>query len=244
VAAAVVLAVLAGGAAIAGAVVPPAGTPDLAAMALRPSDLAPGAVGKGSYIKPAAAAIAEWEVRFGAVETTAGAHLTAVANAIVLVHSAAFADKEIKAVAKEFDSKAVRRLIVASLASQAGVKGAASGHLTLGKIRSIGVGQESLLVPLVLRAAGRTTTTDLTFVAQGAVVSDLVIAAKGRLAASVPIDLLTAVAAHIAAVFAGVGSTGPSGPTGATGATGTTGACPVPLSRIVQGSTASIRRCV
>lgn len=214
------LAVLAGGAAVAGAVVPPAGTPNLAAMALRPSDLAPGAVRRGSYIKPATEAIAEYEVRFGAVATTAGAHLTAVVNAIVLGHSVAFADKEIKAARTEFNSKRVRRLIVASLANQVGVKGAASRHLTFGKIRSIDVGQESLLVPLFVRAAGRTTTTDLVFFAAGAIVSDLVLAGEGRLAASVPIELATAVAAHITTVRAGGGSTGPTGPTGPTGATG------------------------
>jgi hypothetical protein len=217
---AVVFAALAGGAAIAGAVVPPAGTANLAAMALRPSDLAPGAVRRGSYIKPATGAIAEYEVRFGAVATTAGAHLTAVVNAVVLVHSAAFADKEIKAVRTEFNSKLVRKLIVVAVAKQAGIKGVTGKHLTFGKLRSIGVGRESLLVPLFVRAAGRTTTTDLVFFAAGTVVSDLVLAGEGRLAAAVPIELATAVAAHITTVLAGGGSTGPTGPTGPTGATG------------------------
>jgi hypothetical protein len=218
VAVAVVLAALAGGAAIAGAVVPPTGTPDLADMALAPADFAPGSGGVGGYVKPAAGAVAQYDRVFVGPTTTGGLRLLEAASDISLLRKTS--------VAKDLFKDG--RVLLSSRADLAALleKGAGSkvhigpANVTLGKVRSVGAGQQSLVGTFTVRDNGRTVRAALALVRVDKIVGSLTLSTVDRLPTSAASALTRTIAAHIATVLASVGSTGPSGPTGVTGATG------------------------
>jgi hypothetical protein len=221
VAVAVVLAVLGGGAAIAGAVVPPAGTPNLAAMTLGPADFAPGGLSLGGYATPVKGAVAQYVRVMEGVTTTGGVKLTEAGSDIFLLGKASSAAGVFKQTRALLRSRAdVAALIQKGAGSKAHI---VAKDVTLGQVHGLGVGQQSLLGTFTVRVGGKAIHASLSLVRVDKILGDLTLAASGRLPRSAADALTRTMAAHITTVLAGVGSTGPSGPTGATGATGTTG---------------------
>jgi hypothetical protein len=218
VAVAVVLAVLAGGAAIAGAVVPPAGTPNLAAMTLGPVDFAPGGVSLGGYVKPVKGVVAEYVRAMDGVTTTGGLKLTEAVSEIFLLRKTSSATGLFKLTRALLRSRAALAALVQ--------KGAGSKvhivakDVTLGKVHGLGVGQQSLLGTFTVRVGGKAIHASIALVRVDKILGDLTLGASGRLPRSAADALARTMAGHITTVLAGVGSTGPTGPTGATGATG------------------------
>jgi hypothetical protein len=214
------------------AVTPPTGTPDLALMALQPVDLQPGArVGIDAYQSPPSGFVAEYERQFGAATTTGGTALEGIQMQIMLANSTAGAKSFFTITRHVYGSRSGRALLANAIA--AGRKGSnvKPGDVHFGKLRSIGVGQQSLLEPITLRVRSatnrfkpRTLAADVVVVRiDGVVVSLTVAGLTPTLAPSVASALAATVVSHITAVLAASGSTGSTGTTGTTGSTAATG---------------------
>jgi hypothetical protein len=208
--------------AVAQAITPPAGTPDLTQMTLQPADLAPGAQVASAYAKPPKQMIAEYDRNFAQVATSDGVALKGIDTQLLLADTTAAASGFFTELRTVYGSKAGHLLLAAEIAKSAGK----AAHLKLkqihfGKLHGIGVGAASLLVSITIRTKAVTLVSDVVALRIGAVIANLtIVAGKPRLAASVPSAIASAIAGHITTVLAATGSTGPSGPTGATGATG------------------------
>lgn len=203
--------------AVAGAVTPPAGTPDLAQMTLQLSDLAPGASAAGSYSKPPKSFIAQYERTFTGASSTGGVPLYAIQAQLLLARTAANATSSFRTLRLVYGTKLGRALIAAAIAKGAG-KAFNPKNVHFGKLASIGVGNESLLEPITLGVAGRRLAAAFVVVRVDRVLLNLsVLVRRPKLARSVMSGLASAVAAHITAVLAASGPTGPTGSTGATG---------------------------
>jgi hypothetical protein len=224
--AAVAVAVIAAGGlsiGIAQAVTPPAGTPDLSSMALAASDLGPGATAlTGAYVKPAGTVIAEYERGFGAVTTTAGVKLAALFSGVLLLDSTADAAKSFNGIRKIYSSKLGRALLAGEVVKGAGkASGVTVKDVHFGRSASVGVGDESLILSVLVEVKHRGAAADFVVVRIGSVLALIdVIVKRTHLDSSVATGLAGTVGAHITAVLAASGASGPTGPTGPTGATG------------------------
>jgi hypothetical protein len=208
------------------ALTPPAGTPDLAQMTLQPADLQPGAtVGRDRYAKPPKRFRAAYDRNFSAAATHGGVPLDAIETEILLAARPADAKSFYKVERRIYGSKLGRKLVASSIVGAAG-KGSniTAKDVHFGMLRSIAVGQQSLLEPVSIRVNPVTLTADFVVVRVGDVVVNFaVLVFRPTLARSVPTGLAATIAAHISAVLAASGATGPTGATGTSGATGSTG---------------------
>jgi len=220
-----VAAIAAGGLsiAVAQAVTPPAGTPDLSLMTLQPADLAPGAVVTHSlYVKPSTHVIAEYDRTFGSATTTAGVKLTDLVTAVLLVDSTPEATRLYKALRLIYTSKLGHALLAAGIVKSAGkLSGVKPKDVHFAKPTSADVGAQSLLEAISIHVKHRTVAADLVVLRSDAVLAIVTaIVLRPHLDTSVVDGLAGTVATHITTVLAATGSTGSTGSTGATGATG------------------------
>ena len=225
---AAVAAIAAGGLsiAVAQAVTPPAGTPDLSLMTLQPADLAPGAtVTRSRYVKPSNHVIAEYDRAFGPAATTDGGKLAGVVPGVLLVDSTAEAKRLYKELRLVYTSKLGHAILAAGIVKSAGkLAGVKLKNVHFAKPTSAGVGGQSLLQPISIHVKRRTVAADFVILRSDAVLAIVtVIVLRPHLDPSVVDGLAGTVAAHITTVLAATGSTGSTGTTGSTGATGATG---------------------
>jgi hypothetical protein len=216
------VATIAGGllaAGIAQAVTPPAGTPDLAQMALQPSDLGAGATpSRSGYVAPSGYIVADYQNNYNAVSTTAGTKLTGISTEVDLVNSTAHAQALYKEVRLIFASKLGRRLLADRLVKETGTgSGVTAKDVRFAKQKVLGLGDASALQPFSVRVKRGTVAADIVIVRVGDVLADLTaVVVKAHLDPAIATGLAGDVASHITAVLA-AGSTGPTGATGATG---------------------------
>jgi hypothetical protein len=188
-------------------------------MTLQASDLAPGAVVLGGYVKPGAKAVAVYDRNFTAATTTGGVKLELIQTQVALAVSTSDAISLFKGARELFGSKKGRSVLVAEIVAGAGASvPRASIKVHFGKLRELGIGDQSLLASVRLRIKQRASTFYAALLRIGSVVAIVeVITRKAHIAASVPTGLAQLVAGHVTAVLAATGPTGPTGPTAATG---------------------------
>jgi len=210
-AAALALAVWA--AAAAQAYSPPRGTPDLARMTLQPSDLARGAtVLFSGYLDPGTGLNlrTQYDRDFGAAATTAGVKLAQIQIYLTLADSTAYAKTLFAQLTSLYSSESGHAILALEVVPVS-VNGfhPTPNNARFGKLRSAGIGQQSLL------ESGTITTKSATIVADfvslrvdGVLASLAIVAAQPPLADAVAIGLARTVAAHITSVLAAAGSSG------------------------------------
>jgi hypothetical protein len=186
---------------------PPSGTPDLAKMTLQSSDLARGAtVLFTGYLDPGSGLNlrAEYDRDFGSAATTAGVRLAQIQVYLTLADSTAYAKTLFAQLSPLYSSESGRATLALEVVPVS-VEGfhPTPNNARFGRLRSAGVGQQSLL------ESGTITTKHATIVADfvslrvdGVIASLAVVAAQPPLADSVAIGLARAVAAHITSVLA------------------------------------------
>jgi opacity protein-like surface antigen len=224
-------------AAVAQAVTPPAGTPNMAAMAVQRGDLG-GATGAfvGGYAKPQTGFVAAYTRTFGVAEARSGGSPFEVETELELAAKASTALRVVREEKVLYSSKEGRALLGAVIVGRAPKK----DHVTLKSLvfsapTTLHVGSDSFIESLSLQVKGfkeilRFATLDVSRVA----VSLIFVGVGTLVPESTVTELSGAVAAHIRRVLAKssgasgstlpVGIIGPSGPSGASGASGTTGA--------------------
>jgi hypothetical protein len=185
---------------------PPRGTPDLAKMTLQPSDLARGAtVLDSGYLEPASGLKlrAQYDRNFGAASTTAGVKLAQVQTSITLADSTAYAKMVFAQVASGYGTQSGHAVLALEVVAPS-AKGfqPTPKDARFGKLRSAGVGQQSVLVSATITANDATISADFVWLRVDGVTASLaVVAAQPPLADSVAIGLARAVAAHITSVL-------------------------------------------
>jgi hypothetical protein len=205
------------------AVTPPAGTPNLALMAIQPSDLAAGAVTGADvgYDTPPSGFTAEYAGYFTSAATSDGVAYSLLQDDISLAPDTTTASEYVAVEKLLYTSKAGRKAIVKAAIKDAGGK---KSHLTLSDFKfsgaeSAGVGTGSLVETLTVTYKRKKVREVILVFDDGTVAGSLV--ATGKVNEKVPqsdaITLGTAMYTHINAVLA-AGATGPSGTTGASGA--------------------------
>jgi len=203
------------GVAVAATVTPPAGTPNLAAMVLQPSDLAAGAVvGTEGYVTPAKAFSAEYDSSFTSAETPDGVSYDQLADGVSIAPSASQASGFFTAEAAFFDSKKGHKLLDKGIIASAGKK----AHLKASNIKykaggSVGVGGDSFLESIGVSTKHASIHEDVVLFDQGTIYALLVVIAKPdeKLPTSDATALATAIDSHINSVMASSGSTGSTG---------------------------------
>ncbi len=184
---------------------PPKGTPDLSKMTLQASDLGPGATplvsnyfdpGPGSHVR------AEYDRDWGAVSTTGHVKLQQLQTVITLLTSTMWTQAVFGQVASIYGASAGRADLIADVDSGNG-SSATIKDSSFSKLRSIGIGQQSLYESATIAAKGSTLVAGFAWIrVNTAMAFILVVAPKPPLADSVTIALAKAVAAHMASVFA------------------------------------------
>jgi hypothetical protein len=195
---ALVLAALA--AASAEAYSPPKGTPDLSKMTLQASDLAPGAKPLVSqYFDPGSGGQlrAEYDRDWGAASTTGGVKLQQVQTQITLATSTKWAQAIYGQVPGIFNASSGHLDLIGNVdtgnGSSATVKDA-----RFGKLRSIGVGQQSFYESATITTKGSTLVAGFAWIRVGPAMAFIVVAAPKQLADSVTIALAKTIAARMA----------------------------------------------
>ena len=199
------------------AAAPPPGTPDLAAMALQASDLAPGALAAHQgYVRPTAGFIAQYDGGFITASTPDGASYYSLGDYISISASASTVNRFFGAEKAFFLSAQGHRLLDGVIIAAAGRR----AHLSDREIRyesggTLGVGTASFLETIGLQTGSVDVHEDVVLFAQGTVYVLLIM--TGDPGVTIPRAdagaLATAIDGHINSVLA----------FGATGATGTTG---------------------
>jgi hypothetical protein len=215
-------ALLVSGAAIAvgaTAVTPPAGTPDLAAMALQTTDFGAGAVAaEQGYVQPTTGFTAEYDGGFTTATTPDGVSYYSIADLISIAPSASTVSSFFNAESAFFRSKQAHKLLDKVIIGAAGKK----SHLKARNIKygvggSLGVGNGSSLETIALKSKHVSVHEDVVLFEQGTVYVLLTLVANPgeTIPTSDATALATAIDNHVNSVLAG--STGPSGVTGSTG---------------------------
>lgn len=218
----------AAGNALGAVVTPPAGTPNLALMAIQPSDLTPGAVigTDVGYDTPPSGFTAQYVGYFTTASTTDGVAYGLLDDEVSLAPTAAEASAYTASEETLYTSKKGRKLIIKYAIKAAGKK----AHLKASDFKfsgaeSAGVGSGSLVETLTLTIKHKKVREVIVAFDDGSVAGDLV--ATGEVGEQVPqsdgMALATAMYGHINAVLA-AGATGPSGTTGTSGTSGASGA--------------------
>jgi hypothetical protein len=238
--AAVCACVAAFAAAVAQAVTPPGGTPNMAAMVVQRGDLGPGTgVAIGGYEKPQSGFIAAYTRTFGVAESRSGGSPFAEETELELAAKASTALKIVREEKALYSTKAGRALLGGLIVSRAPKK----DHVTLKSLVfsapvALHVGSDSFIESLSVKVKGFTGILRFATLDVSRVAASLIFESVGTLVpGSTVTGLSRAVAAHIRKALAKssgptgstlpvgiIEPTGPSGASGASGATGTTGA--------------------
>lgn len=183
---------------------PPKGTPDLAKMTLQPSDLAPGATllvntysdpGGGVHLR------AEYDRDWGAASTTGGVKLQQLQTQITLATSTAWAHTVFGQIPSIYGSSGGRGSLIDNIDAGNG-SSATLKDARFSKLRSIGVGQQSMYGSATIATKGSTLAAGFAWVrVDGAIAFLVVVAPKAQLADSVTIAIAKKVAAHMASVL-------------------------------------------
>ncbi len=214
--------VLASAAVATAAVQPPAGTPDLSAMALQPSDLAQGAVvaSQQGYVAPVSGFTAEYDGGFTTASTADGVSYYSIGDYLSIAPTASTVTTFFTAETAFFRSKRGRKLLDKVIIAAAGRKAKLKARdIKYGGGGSLGVGTGSFLETIGLKTKHVRVHEDLVLFSQGTVYVLLVMAANpGQ---TIPqgdaASLSTAIDSHIESVLATTGSSGSSGSTGLSG---------------------------
>lgn len=202
---------LAGAATTAQASTPPPGTPNLAKMTLQPTDLAPGAqVLLSAYFPPGSGLNlrAEYNRDFGAATTTGGVKLAQIQAQVTLADTPAFAKTVFAQLPGIYGGAAGRATLAQEVIPVTGAgSDATPKDAGFGKLRSVGVGQQSLFESMTLKSKGTTLAAGFVWLRVDGVLASLaVVATRPPVADSVSIALARTVAAHISAQLAATGS--------------------------------------
>ncbi len=209
---AVTVATLASAAAAAFAVTPPAGTPDLAKMTIRASDLQPGSiVSTDGYQNPPSGFVAVYERDYKLAQLTHGGPVFALQTQVQLTASAALAHKVVQLERVEFGSQAGHRLLERAIVQSAGGSVKAR-NVRFGSVQRIAPGSGSFRLRVTLLLGARTVTAEIMDVGKGRVIELLVAVVPGRrVPSSLSLTLSGDVVRHIGATLASSGSTGATG---------------------------------
>jgi hypothetical protein len=203
-AAAAAAAICALAAASAQAYSPPKGTPNLAKMTLQPSDLAPGAtLLVNSYFDPGGGVHlrAEYDRDWGAASTASGVKLQQLQTQITLATSTAWAHTIFTQVPSIYGSSGGRGSLIDNIDAGNG-SSATLKNARFSKLRSIGVGQQSMYGSATIATKASTIAAGFAWIRVDAAIALLVVVApKAPLADSVTIALAKTVAAHMTAVL-------------------------------------------
>ena len=201
------------------AVTPPAGTPDLSQMTIQASDLAPGAqTVTDRYITPASGVVASYSREWLPGSTDGGVPLAVAGGEVQFLGSAGVATTQFAAAQKALAKKSERRLLAAAIALEGRGRGVTSKDVSVGRPRSVSIGDAALELPLTLRFKGRRARVELYFLRVASVIAIITTEdARSANAKRGGHELAADVASHIGAVLAAGGATGATGPTGATG---------------------------
>ena len=183
---------------------PPKGTPDLAKMTLQPSDLVPGATllvntysdpGGGFHLR------AEYDRDWGAASTASGVKLQQLQTQITLATSTAWAHTIFTQVPSIYGSSGGRGSLIDNIDAGNG-SSATLKNARFSKLRSIGVGQQSMYGSATIATKASTIAAGFAWIRVDAAIALLVVVApKAPLADSVTIALAKTVAAHMTAVL-------------------------------------------
>jgi hypothetical protein len=204
-------------AALAATVTPPPGTPDLAAMALQASDLAPGAAaGQQGYVTPPTGFTAEYQGGFKTALTPDGISYYSISDFVAIAPSAVTVSAFFADETKLFRSKAGHKLLDRAIIAAAGKKTQLKARdIKYGDVGGIGVGQSSFLETIGLSIKRVSVHEDVVLFQQGTVYGFLTMAAKpgSKIPLSDADSLANAIDTHINSVLGSTGSTGPTGTT-------------------------------
>jgi hypothetical protein len=202
--AAAALAICALAAASAQAYSPPKGTPDLAKMTLQPSDLAPGATllvntyfdpGGGLHLR------AEYYRDWGAASTTGGVKLQQIQTQVTLATSTTWARTIFGQIPSIYGSSGGRGSLIDNIDAGNG-SSATLKNAHFAKLRSIGVGQQSMYGSATITDNGSTIAAGFAWVRVDAAIAFLVVVSpKAPLADSVTIAIAKTLAAHMTSVL-------------------------------------------
>ena len=210
------------GIASAAAVVPPAGTPDVSAMAVQPTDLAPGAVvGRDGYQTPPAGFTADYRRVFTTASLTTNGTQFMLDNQVLLAPTSSLAQFYLSLDRIVYGSKKGRLTLARAIVHDAGKRGGITVRdVHFSKLKPIAAGSGSFMETVTVHGRHSTASVDLVVIGAGQVAAQLVLSAGQPLPGQVPTTLAGDIVCHVTTVL---GATGPTGATGAT-ATGTTGA--------------------
>jgi hypothetical protein len=199
-------------------VTPPAGTPDLAAMALQPSDLAPGAAaGQQGYVTPETGFTAQYDGDFTTASTPDGVSYFSINDFVSIAQTASTVAAFVATEQNFFRSKDGHKVLDQAIIRAAGK----SAHLKAKNIRyaaagSISIADESFLETIGVATRRSSAHEDVVMLAQGRVYALLIMAGNPgeKIPASDASSLASAIDSHINDALAPSGSTGSSGSSG------------------------------
>jgi hypothetical protein len=184
---------------MASAFVPPAGTPDLSQMVLRPSDLATaGKIVSQGYI-PASGFLAAYDRQFGMSLASGGEPLLFVDARVLLATDANTATLEYASSQGLFRFPRFVRAWAAALMTGHAKRRGHGVAITVGHARPLGVGADSLLVPLRIEMHGAWIPIDVGLVRVDRVDSILVLVGipGGTISPGTAAGLAGSMVAHI-----------------------------------------------
>jgi hypothetical protein len=220
---------------VAQAVVPPADTPNMAAMTVQRADLGVGsATPTSGYVKPQNGFTAAYERSFRVANPPSGGAPFALVATLELAHNAKFAVTAVKAEKVLYSTKTGRTLLSSLIAASVPKKDRAllQSSLRFSEPVALSVGSDSFVESISVTAKGFTDVIRVATVAERRVVAALEFLGVGTIVPESAVSRLAGdVASHIRRVLATpstgstlpVGIIGPTGTTGASGSTGTTG---------------------
>jgi hypothetical protein len=183
---------------------PPKGIPDLSKMTLQASDLAPGATPLVSeYFDPAGSqqVRAEYDRDWGAVSTTGHVQLQQLQTVITLLASTMWSQTVFGQLSGIYGTSVGHADLIADVDSGNG-SSATVKDSRFSKLRSIGIGQQSLYESATISVKGSTLVAGFAWIrVNTAMAFILVVAPKPPLADAVTIALAKAVAAHMTSVL-------------------------------------------
>jgi hypothetical protein len=207
----------ASGADASGVVTPPAGTPNLAQMAIQPTDLVPGAVpGSQAYVRPPTGFTAQYGSDFTTASTPDGVSYSLVLDFVALAPDASTASNLFTEQQAFDESRKGHKLITKQIIKAAGKK----GHLEAKNVKftaaqTAGVGTGSFEETITVSHKHASFQEVVLFFEEGDIVASLELV--GDINSAVPeadaTTLANAMNTHITTVLAASGATGASGAT-------------------------------
>jgi hypothetical protein len=202
-AAAAAVAVAALAATNAPAYTPPKGIPDLSKMTLQASDLAPGATPLiSSYFDPGSGLQlrAEYDRDWGAVSTAGHVKLQQLQTVMTLATSTKWIQAIFGQIPSIYGTSVGRADLIADVDSVNG-SSATSKDARFSKLRSIGLGQQSLYESATIAVKGSTLVAGFAWIRVDTAMAFITVVAPKPLADSVTIALAKTVAAHMTSVL-------------------------------------------